>query len=754
MEVWEKYFIEDVAALGEGHQMGCIACHGGTSDTDDMDAAHNGMIESVSNAPTETCGGEGCHQDVADLNDNSLHFNLGGYNTIMGARGMDLNNPATAHAFENHCTECHSDCGQCHVSRPKYAGGGLLAGHQFKRVAPTTLTCDGCHGSRTAPEYKGRNEGVPGDVHWNQVGMSCIECHPVEDMHGDGNDYAHRYDSEAVFSCDSAECHPAADMTDIEQHDIHGDKLSCQVCHSAGAYKNCSNCHVGTDDQGLPYRTLDPSWLDFKIGLNPNPTEERPWNYQLVRHIPVTPDLFSFYGENLLPTFDAVPTWKEATPHNMQTLTPQNETCEACHENPDMFLMENDVLPEEQAANSDVIVRELPSMVGKIGEIEAGAMYHPLEDYEHCSSCHQPGVAEAVPHTLEERADCFFCHQTGVAEAPIFPGGHNDFTVNDCLECHALEEQGVMVHTTVITKVPTLAEVTPELSGEPLLTTSQMEEIECYECHETEVMEWSRTTHAIGAQTEGFLQAWKVEGNSAECLRCHTSGFDEATGEFDFGGIRCEACHGEMTEGHGDEELEEVVTMHIPTDDGTCAECHQFTHDEWSLSGHAKGEVGCINCHNAHEQGTRLPQEELCQACHQETLDDFAHITHLDIELEADQEPVTCIDCHMHAPDPDSNQVEGTGAIGHNFFVGTEACASCHEETGHLTRQSVVEQVSGPEGAGDMVATAELAQLEQRLEDTQEQTVSVLSMGLGIGGVIGVAAILFITRSSRRKKEK
>ncbi len=755
LEVWEKYFIPSVDALGEDHQIGCIACHGGTSGVDEMEAAHQGMSASVSDEPDKGCGGEGCHQEITDLNDNSLHFNLGGYDTIMGARGADFNNPATSQAFDKHCTECHSDCGQCHVSRPKYAGGGLIAGHQFKKIAPVTITCDGCHGSRVTPEYKGRNEGIPGDIHWSQAGMACVKCHPVGEMHGDGNNYSHRYDGEAIFSCVSAGCHPAADLTGIEQHDLHGDKLACQVCHSAGEYKNCANCHVGTDDKGLPYRTLDPSWMDFKIGRNPNPTKERPWQYQLVRHIPVTPSLFGDYGENLLPNFDAVPTWKETTPHNIQTITPQNETCEACHENPDIFLMADDVAPEEQAANSEVIVLELPGMSGTIGELEATNMLHPLEGYQHCTACHQEGQARPVGHPLEDRADCFFCHREGVAQAPKFPGGHNDFTVNDCLECHLLTDQGVMTSTAVLTKVvPTIAEVSGQTETRPLLNEDQIAGVECYECHEAEVYDWSQTTHAIGAHTEGFLQAWEDEDRSAECLRCHTSGFNEATGEFHFDGVGCEACHGEMLEGHGDEELEEAVTMPIPVDDSVCASCHQFTYDEWRISGHAGGNVSCISCHLAHVQGVRLPAEELCQACHQEMRDNFAHATHLDIELAADQEPITCIECHMHAPNPDSNQVEGTGAVGHNFFVGTEACARCHEETAHLKRDAIAQQLPPPSIDAAALAEAEVARLEQCLEDTQEQTVSVLSMGLGIGGVIGVAVILFLTRRSPRRNKK
>ena len=53
----------------------------------------------------------------------------------------------------------------------------------------------------------------------------------------------------------------------------------------------------------------------FKIGRNREPSEERPWDYVLVRHVPGTSRIrLPSYGDNLLPDFDNVPTWKVATP--------------------------------------------------------------------------------------------------------------------------------------------------------------------------------------------------------------------------------------------------------------------------------------------------------------------------------------------------------------------------------------------------------------------------------------------------------
>ena len=98
----------------------------------------------------------------------------------------------------------------------------------------------------------------------------------------------------------------------------------------------------------------------FAIGFNPNETEERTWSYVVLRQIPSDLQRFGFYGENLLHSFDARPTWVYATPHNIQRSTPQNASCDSCHGNADVFLTEERVAPEELEASRLVIVTEGP----------------------------------------------------------------------------------------------------------------------------------------------------------------------------------------------------------------------------------------------------------------------------------------------------------------------------------------------------------------------------------------------------------
>ena len=146
-------------------------------------------------------------------------------------------------------------------------------------------------------------------------------------------------------------------------HEQHGGDLSCQVCHSI-SYSNCDGCHVAiSETSGNPYFSTEGSYLGFYIGRNVNKSYDRPYDYVTVRHIPVDTASFQYYGDDLLPGFDNRPTWGYATPHNIQRNTPQTESCDACHNNPDIFLTIDKVYPEEVTANLDVIVTQVPASI-------------------------------------------------------------------------------------------------------------------------------------------------------------------------------------------------------------------------------------------------------------------------------------------------------------------------------------------------------------------------------------------------------
>ncbi|MFZ5915947.1 MAG: hypothetical protein ACOYZ7_03350 [Chloroflexota bacterium] len=359
LEVWEKVNVSDPEFFQTLHaRYGCITCHGGVSDTPIKAQAHEGLVRDPSQG--QACAT--CHEQDVMLVGDSLHTDLEGYYTVLRQRSDDAHWEQLMVGFEIHCTSCHATCGQCHVSIPTSVKGGLVKGHQFSETPSMNLNCTACHGSRIEDEYKGQNEGVRGDAHWTRQGMTCFDCHTGDELHGALGERDHRYDGPPEPGCTDPDCHEGVGGADdaVEMHDEnHLTKLSCQVCH-AQPYKHCYSCHVQKDEHGVPYYKTEPTEMGLKIGFNPRQSEERPWEYVVLRHVPVDPESFAYYGEGLLPNFDALPTWAYATPHSIAKRTPQNESCDACHGNAEIFLTADDLLPYEVEANQSVIVTNFP----------------------------------------------------------------------------------------------------------------------------------------------------------------------------------------------------------------------------------------------------------------------------------------------------------------------------------------------------------------------------------------------------------
>ena len=289
LEAWERVLVDaEVIATDSHSDLTCTECHDGDEAADTMSSAHDGLIRDPSDQPYNLCGD--CHDEIQATAENSLHMTLAGYDTALYERSVPENHAALEEMQENHCNSCHASCGQCHVSQPNSVGGGLLEGHGFVQTPPMTRTCTGCHGSRIKNEYTGRNEGFPADVHFTQGRMGCVDCHDASEMHGDYDSGAHRYEGERTPTCTS--CHPDVldGGGDAEiYHETHTETVSCQVCHSV-SYKNCAGCHTQQSEEAVPYFEIEPSWMDFRIGLNNNITEQRPWEWIVLRHVPISRD--------------------------------------------------------------------------------------------------------------------------------------------------------------------------------------------------------------------------------------------------------------------------------------------------------------------------------------------------------------------------------------------------------------------------------------------------------------------------------
>ncbi len=333
--------------LSSTHNMaGCEGCHKGNPRAADKKAGHAGLIARPSGRPDAVCGA--CHADEVAKVEVSLHFTVRGEETLMKIRAAHRW-PDVQPVFQQACQSCHASCGDCHMSKAKSARGGLMDGHAFLKRPPMEQGCGTCHGGRVYPEYTGKNEGFPPDVHWEKAKMDCVACHPATQMHGDGRAYADRHAVASRPSC--LDCHPQAKATGspIEQHAVHKDQVNCVVCH-ATVYRGCENCHLGRGAK---------SSLQFKIGKSAR--SDAPYQFTLLRHVPTVRTMLDPKLKDGMPNYDAAPTWKDTVPHNIQRKTARTASCNNCHGNARLFLKPGDLNPTEAAANSKVVITTIPA---------------------------------------------------------------------------------------------------------------------------------------------------------------------------------------------------------------------------------------------------------------------------------------------------------------------------------------------------------------------------------------------------------
>jgi hypothetical protein len=353
----EKIFVDSDILEDENHgNIECHTCHGGNPGDPNWKTAHKGVVKDPTYPDAgKVCGD--CHDDIVKNYGKSLHVTLKPFKTALYKRaGSDKAiRKKMDKVFKNHCSTCHSSCGQCHISRPNSIDGGFLEGHLFQRKPPMKLVCTACHGSRIGKEYFGENKDMKPDVHYEKF-MKCEKCHTGTEMHGGDKEYKNRYAVDNGPMC--INCHKKiydSNSKNAKTHTIHRDKASCYVCHSQ-PYKNCTSCHVSIDTRGIPCYKSKASWMAFKIGFNPMRSKKRPEKFSVLRHIPVCDSTCEYYTKGSLVNFNSVPTWKMTTPHNIRRKTSQNKSCNSCHGNESLFLLKKDVVDSELKANASVIV--------------------------------------------------------------------------------------------------------------------------------------------------------------------------------------------------------------------------------------------------------------------------------------------------------------------------------------------------------------------------------------------------------------
>ena len=351
LEPQEKVLVsKDFLSTTHG-ALACESCHGGNPAGTDKATAHAGFDPLPSaNNPQKACGE--CHSEIVTTAKDSLHAMLSTFTKVLANRANKDKWGHIDDARKSHCSACHTSCGGCHVSRPEFAQKGFVRGHVFQRRSDPINQCTACHGSRVGYEFYG--ERGQGDVHAAKA-MDCVACHPAREMHAAApKDLPGRYHLKEMVRC--TDCHQDLQYGSVRDHALHIGKVQCQVCHSQ-TYVNCYNCHVGKDAEGTAFFQNRREVETLKIGLNYDAKAPGTgYHYMLVRHVPSYPEMFDFYDKDCFTNFGNVPTWKRASPHNIQRRTWQAATCNNCHGNRALFLGSSDLMDYEKLANSKVVV--------------------------------------------------------------------------------------------------------------------------------------------------------------------------------------------------------------------------------------------------------------------------------------------------------------------------------------------------------------------------------------------------------------
>jgi hypothetical protein len=162
----------------------------------------------------------------------SLHATGQGLQTFYSAENGGLEQFAKVPYAGLACRTCHEPaitgrCASCHGTPTPGPGAQVDAG------VAEGQACTRCHSRQLGEITAGFS-----DVH-RDAGMTCMDCHTLADVMGDGTRHRSRLEPDAVDArCEG--CHAA--VAGNAYHDAHRGTVDCATCHMQGLV-TCFNCH-------------------------------------------------------------------------------------------------------------------------------------------------------------------------------------------------------------------------------------------------------------------------------------------------------------------------------------------------------------------------------------------------------------------------------------------------------------------------------------------------------------------------------
>ncbi len=238
----------------------------------------------------------------------------------------------------------------------------------------------------------------------------------------------------------------------------------------------------------------------------------------------------------------------------------------------------------------------------------------------------------------------------------------------------------------------------------------------CQNCHPAFRDAWMDGAHGQAAIDPIFLDAWEQVEKDVQCLACHTTGFDLASGTYQEEGVTCAACHDASITNHPNEPM---TTNRAPD---LCGSCHTETYFEWQISGHYQEDLGCISCHDPHATDLKaFDESSLCSTCHRTRASNFTHTEH-------NAQGLTCADCHLSKTESDPG--EGHSLRDHSFGVKLDSCYDCHAYQLHDPVDAQPAEMTEP----DAMASVEAASVAREPSNISPVGFAMLS------GLVGMAS--------------
>jgi hypothetical protein len=155
----------------------------------------------------------------------------------------------------------------------------------------------------------------------------------------------------------------------------------------------------------------------------------------------------------------------------------------------------------------------------------------------------------------------------------------------------------------------------------------------CQTCHPDKYEVWDGTAHSNAFTDEAFQSEWQSQGSPSECLECHTTGYDAASGDYAFEGVTCESCH------------EAGMAMAVNTASELCGSCHtgeygKEKYAQFQEGIHSNSGVTCVDCHMYDKNHRFEVESKACATCHtDEDIHDRKLILDLQgVNIEAEEE--------------------------------------------------------------------------------------------------------------------